>query len=162
VQPITPALVDEVWADITRYAPERVQAEAREFLDRQPHAAAFARHLTGEAEPGVQQAAFGLAFLLFKVLERSLGRPFPRLAEERIAQAWEANLHWLARAEAGAQSLLDTLGAAAHPSLTAYILEVFYGAEAAACDAAVRARLFLLLKTLTEALDIAAVEENAP
>jgi hypothetical protein len=158
VQPITPALVDEVWGDITRYAPERVRSEALAFLDRQPHAAAFARRVTDEAEPAVQQAAFGLTFLLFKILERSLGRPFPPLGEERIARAWEANRQWLARTETGARSLLDTLGAAAHPSLTAYILEVFYGDEAAACDAAVRARLFLLLKTLTEALDIAAVE----
>jgi hypothetical protein len=162
VEPITPALVDEVWADITRYGPERVEAEAREFLDRQPHAAAFAQRLTRTAEPAVQQAAFGLAFLLFKVLERSLGRPFPPLAEERIARAWEANAGWLASAGADAERRLDTLGAGAHPSLVAYILDVFYGGRAAACDAAVRVNLFLLLKTLAEALDIAAVEGSTP
>lgn len=157
MEPVTPALVDEVWGDLTRWSPERVQAEAQEFLARQPHVAAFAQELTGTAEPAVQQAAFGLAFLLFKVLERSRGRPLPPLDEERIARAWEANRH---RA-AGAEIRLDPLDAA-HPSLSAYILDVFYAGQAAACDAAVRANLFLLLKTLTEALDIAAVEESTP
>jgi hypothetical protein len=162
VVPITPALVDEVWAEITRYAPERVQVEARDFLGRQPHAAAFARRFAPAADAAVQQAAVGLAYLLFKILERSLGRPFPPLAEERIARAWEANARWLERAEASPGQVLEALGSAAHPSLVAYILDAFYGSEAAACDPAVRAGLLVMLKTLTEALDIAAVEGSTP
>lgn len=156
--PIEPALVDEVWRDISRYPPERVQAEAQAFLQQQPHVAAFTTVLMNEFEAAVQQAGFGLCFLLFKVLERSLGRPFPLLGEARIQQAYEANVGWLAETEAGAESLLDTLEQGAHPSLIVYILSVFYGGDGGAYDTQVKANLFLLLKTLTEALDIGAVD----
>jgi hypothetical protein len=155
MRPIGPALVDEVWRDVSRYPPERVQAEARVFLERQPHVAAFATVLMKQFEQPVQQAAFGLCFLLFKVLERSLGRPFPLLAEERIQQAYEANVGWLTETEAGAESLLDTLPGGAHPSLIAYVMSVFYGGDGG-YDTQVKANLYLLLKTLTEALDIGA------
>jgi hypothetical protein len=158
MRPIEPALVDTVWQEITHYPPERIQAEAHAFLTQQPHVAAFAGVLAKPFDEAVQRAAFGLAFLLFKILESSLGRPFPPLAEDRIQQAYEANVQWLAETEAGAASLLDTLQAGEHPSLIAYILSVFYGGEATAYDTDVRANLFLLLKTLTEALDIGAVE----
>ena len=121
---------------------------------------AFAGVLTRELDAVVQQAALGLCFLLFKVLERSLGQPFPVLAEERIQAAYAANVDWLADTEAGARSLLDTLEAGAHPSLVAYVLSVFYGVEGEGSqyDPGVKANLFLLLKTLTEALDIGAIE----
>ncbi|HEY7650116.1 MAG TPA: hypothetical protein VID04_14040 [Methylomirabilota bacterium] len=158
MRPIEPALVDEVWRDIIQYPPEQIQAEAQEFLARQPDAAAFAAVLTREFDEPVQRAAFGLAFLLFKILERSLGRPFPPLAEARIQRAYEANVQWLAATEAGAESLLETLQAGAHQSLVAHILSVFYGGDAASYDNDTHANLFLVLKTLTEALDIGAVE----
>ena len=49
-----------------------------------------------------------------------------------------------------------------HPSLPGYILSVFYEGAAAAADYddTVRASLFCLLKTLTDALDLAHVEEE--
>jgi hypothetical protein len=155
---IEPALVDEVWREITEYPPERIQAEAQGFLTRQPHVAAFAGVLAQAFDESVQRAAFGLAFLLFKILESSLGRPFPPLAEARIQQAYEANVQWLAETRAGAASLLDTLQAGEHPSLVGHILSVFYGGDARAYDTDTRANLFLLLKTLTEAVDIGTVE----
>lgn len=158
MRPIEPALVDEVWRDITRYPPEQIQAEAQVFLAQQPHVAAFAGVLTKPFDEPVQRAAFGLAFLLFKILERSLGCPFPPLVEGRIQRAYEANVQWLAETEAGAASLLDTLHAGEHPSLVAHILSVFYGGNAGGYDTDTRANLFLLLKTLTEALDVGAVE----
>src|SRR6266481_1006615 len=82
---IDKALVDEVWRELTAYAPARVASEAQAFLDLQPHAAAFSQSLTRQFDPTVQKAALGLAFLLFKVLEASLGRPFPELAWPRTS-----------------------------------------------------------------------------
>lgn len=89
--------------------------------------AALSGVLTKEFEEPAQQAAFDLAFLLFKILERSLGRSFPVLSEERIQSAYEHNVAWLGGTEASAQSLLDTLDEGAQPSLTSYIMSVFYG-----------------------------------
>jgi hypothetical protein len=156
VRPIDAGLVDEVWSDITRYPADQVQTEARAFLEQQPHVAAFVNALTRELDETVQQAALGLCFLLFKILARSLGRPFPLVAEERIQTAYAGNVDWLAQTEAGAESVLDTLGAGRHPSLAAHLLSVFYGDAdgGAGYDTQVKATLFLLLKTLTEALDI--------
>lgn len=156
------ALVDEVWRDMTGYAPARVASEAQAFLELQPHAVAFSQSMTGAFDPAVQKAALGLAFLLFKVLEASLGRPFPLLAEGRVVTAYAATQEWLAEHDdTGPAELLEALEHGEHPSLPAYILSVFYegGPAARDYDETVRASLFCLLKTLTDALDLGRIEE---
>ena len=159
VRGIDQALVDEVWRETTSYPPGRIDEEARGFLARQPHVAAFAHSVTREQDPSVQRAALGLCFLLFKVLERSLGRPFPGLAESRLRAAHEAATGWLAAVE-GEQSdrVLEAAGAPGHPTLPAYIIAVFYGDAAETCDERVRAGFVLMLRTLTDALDLGAPE----
>jgi hypothetical protein len=155
-------LVDEVWRDMTGYAPARIASEAQAFLGLQPHAAAFSRAVTNAFDPAVQKAALGLAFLLFKIVESSLGRPFPLLAEERVMTAYALTQAWLGEHDGAAPAqLLEALEHGAHPSLPAYILSVFYegGTAAADYDETVRASLFCLLKTLTDALDLERVEE---
>ena len=142
---IDQALVDEVWRETTSYPPGRIDEEARDFLARQPHVAAFAHSVTREQDPTVQRAALGLCFLLFKVLERSLGRPFPLLAEARIDEAHRA-----------ARERVDH--APDHPTLPAYIISVFYAEGSEGCDERVRAGLALMLRTLTDALDVGRVE----
>ena len=153
------ALVDEVWRETTSYPPARIDEEARAFLARQPHVAAFAHAVTRAQDPAVQRAALGLCFLLFKILERSLGRPFPPLAESRLRAAQEASSEWLATLEGQpSERVLEAGGAPGHPTLPAYIISAFYGESIETCDAQVRAGLTLMLRTLTDALDLGAVE----
>ena len=155
-------LVDEVWRGMSAYAPARVASEAQLFLELQPHAAAFSQAVAGRFDPVVQKAALGLAFLLFKVLEASLGRPFPLLTEDRILSAYAETRAWLAEHHGAAPAqLLEALEHGQHPSLPAYILSVFYegGMAAGDYDDTVRANLFCLMKTLTDALDLGRVEE---
>ena len=156
-------LVNEVWSGMTTYAPARIASEVQRFLEGQPHAAAFSRAVAGGVGPAVQKAALGLAFLLFKVLEASLGRPFPLLAEERILAAYAGTQAWLGeRGGAAPAALLEELERGDQSSLPVYILSVFYegGAPAGDYDDTVRASLFCLLKTLTDALDLGRVEEE--
>jgi len=162
VRAIDRTLVDEVWRDMTAYAPARIASEAQVFLELQPHAAAFSQAVTSAFDPAVQKAALGLAFLLFKVLEASLGRPFPLLAEERVMAAYALTRAWLGDHDGAEPApLLEALEHGEHPSLPAYILSVFYegGMAAGDYDETVRASLFCLLKTLTDALDLGRVEQ---
>jgi len=164
VRAIDPALAEEVWREMATYPPERAEEEAVAFLQRQPHVAAFCHSATKQFDEDVQKAALGLAFLLFKILEASLGTPFPQVARERVMEAYEATTAWLER-WGGAdprlflQSVLDE-GESPHPNLVRYLLTVFYGGApgSAAPDAEVAANFFLLLKTLCDALDIGPVE----
>lgn len=164
---INSSLVDKVWQEITTYPPGRVEDEARAFLHRQPHVATFCGVVTKEFDLAAQKAALGLTFLLFKVLETSLGAAFPPVARDRIQGAYEATTEWLERWEgADPQIFLRSVqgeGELPRPNLVAYLLTVFYGgdAESAEYDQEVRASLFLLLKTLTDALDIREVERGS-
>jgi hypothetical protein len=159
VRGIDRALVDEVWRETASYPPGRIDEEARAFLAAQPHVAAFAHEATREQDPTVQRAALGLCFLLFKILERSLGRPFPPLAESRLRAARDATHAWLATLD-GARSdrALEATDAPGHPTLPAYTISLFYGDAAESCDERVRAALILMLRTLTDALDLGPVE----
>lgn len=159
VRGIDQALVDEVWRETTSFPPGRIDEEARDFLARQPHVAAFAHAVTREQDEAVQRAALGLCFLLFKVLERSLGRPFPLLAESRLHAAHDASTEWLAALEGEeSERVVEAAGPAGHPTLAAYIISGFYGDGAEACDERVRAGFALMLRTLTDALDLGNVE----
>jgi hypothetical protein len=159
VRGIDQALVDEVWRETTAYPPGRIDEEARDFLVRQPHVAAFAHAATREQDPVVQRVALGLCFLLFKVLERSLGRPFPLLAESRLHAAQDASTEWLATLDGDESGrVLEAMGAPGHPTLAAYIVSVFYGDAADSCDERVRAGFALMLRTLTAALDLGHVD----
>jgi len=152
-------LVDDVWREVMSYPAGRVEAEAQAFLARQPHVAAFAQALLNEQPPVVQKAAFGLCFLLFKILERSLGQPFPLVEESRIMRAHGATTAWVERSEpASPESVLAS--SADHPTLVGHLLSVFYGDDGAPADydEGVRASLFLLLRTLSDAVDVGAVD----
>jgi hypothetical protein len=155
---IDQALVDEVWRETAAYPPGRIEAEAVAFLAQQPHVAAFAQAMTREQDAAVQKAALGLCFLLFKTLERSLGRPFPPLAEARILEAYEATSEWLRSAEAAEPAALSAADDPSHRTLVGYILGIFYGGATAEHDERVRATLFLMLRTLGDALDLGEVE----
>ena len=157
---INQSLVDEVWREITAYPPGRAEEEAGAFLQRQPHVAAFCHSVTKELDESVQKAALGLAFLLFKILEASLGVPFPPVARERVMDAYQATTAWLEHWEGADPQLFlrSVLGSeeSPHPNLIRYLLNVFYGGDPGSVpyDAEVAARLFLMLKTLSDALDI--------
>jgi hypothetical protein len=156
---IDQALVDEVWRETASYPPGRIDQEARDFLARQPSVAAFAHAVTREQDPAVQRAALGLCFLLFRILERSLGRPFPLLTESRLRTAHEASTEWLAALEPeDPGAVLEAAEPPGHPTLAAYIISVFYGDDAEAADERVHAGFVLMLRTLTDALDLGAIE----
>lgn len=160
------SLVDEVWREVTAYPPGRQEDEAREFLERQPHVAAFCQVVTRELDLAVQKAAIGLVFLLFKILEASLGTPFPPVARQRIQEAYEGTTEWLEQWEgADPRIFLRSVqggGEFPHPNLVQYLLTAFYGGdpESVDYDQEVKASLFLLLKTLSDALDIGEVEQS--
>ena len=156
---IDQALVSEVWREITSYPPGRIDEEARDFLARQPEVAAFAHTVTAEQDPVVQRAGLGLCFLLFKILERSLGHPFPRLEESRLRAAHDASTEWLAGLEGDDSArIVAAAGAPGHPTLAAHLVTVFYGEGAEGCDERVRAGFLLMLRTLTDALDLGPIE----
>jgi hypothetical protein len=159
VRGIDQALVSEVWREITSYPPGRIDEEARDFLARQPEVAAFAHTVTAEQDPVVQRAGLGLCFLLFKILERSLGHPFPRLEESRLRAAHDASTEWLAGLEGDDSArIVAAAGAPGHPTLAAHLVAVFYGGGGEGCDERVRAGFLLMLRTLTDALDLGPVE----
>ena len=161
VRGIDQSLVGEVWRELASFPPGRVEAEAAAFIGQQPDVTVFAQTMTRDQDPAVQKAAFGLCFLVFKILERSLGRPFPPVAAARISAAYEMTQNWLAHAEtADAAGVLARAADPTHPTLVTHVLSVFYGDGAALdeYDAEVRASLLLLLKTLTSALDLGEVE----
>jgi len=159
VRGIDQALVSEVWREITSYPPGRIDEEARDFLARQPEVAAFAHTVTAEQDPVVQRAGLGLCFLLFKILERSLGHPFPRLEESRLRAAHDASTEWLAGLEGDDSArIVAAAGAPGHPTLAAHLVTVFYGEGAEGCDERVRAGFLLMLRTLTDALDLGPIE----
>ena len=157
------ALVDGVWRELGAYGADRTAEEARDFLARQPHVAAFTHAVVQGQEESVQRAGLGLAFLLFKVMEASVGRPFPEVTEARIVHAHaDARARIAALGAPEAETVLRAMDGAGGGGLVAHVLGAFYGGTAPAYDDGVRANLALLLGTLVGALDLGEVEDGTP
>ena len=161
-------LVDEVWQEMIAYPPERAEDEARGFIQRQPHVAKLCQSATTEFDDHVKKTALGITFLLFKILEASRGAPFPTVTRQRITEAYQATTEWLERSEGVHPRIflrsVEGGGEFPQPNLIQYLLTVFYGndGESAEYDEEVKATLFLLLKTVSDALEISPVEEKRP
>ena len=160
MRPIDRGLVDEVWGEILEYHPARLQMEAAAFLDQQPHVGAFTNLVGRDFDDTVPRTAFGLAFLLFKILERGRGQALPILEEDPINVAYETNVDWLAALDGGEAALMEAVESKPDRHPLGYVLSVFYEGDGdpGGYDIRVRANLYLMLKTLAEALDAGPAE----
>jgi hypothetical protein len=158
VRGIDQSMVDEVWRELTSYPAERIASEAAAFGARQPHVAAFADAAMGEQDRVVHQAALGLSFLVFKVLERSLGRPFPTVEPTRLGEAHERTRRWLGDTADDPGRTLAHAVDPRRPTLAGHVLSVFYGDSLRDCDERVQASLYVLLETLVDVLDLGPAE----
>jgi hypothetical protein len=154
VRTLDEGLVEEVWATLTAWDPARSQAEARGFIERQPHLVALAQALTEEFDVEAEKAALGLLFLLAKVLEAHREGPLAVVAGERIAEAYEGTRDWMERWDGADPRFLARSGELPQPHLISYLIARFYpGSDAPdEHEAEVRGSLFLVLKTAADAL----------
>lgn len=143
-----------MWQTLSAYEPERSRAEARTFIDRQPHLIALAESVTDEFDVGVRKVALGLLFLLAKVIEAHREAPLPTVSRERVGRAYEATVEWLERWDGADERFLARSGEFPQPHLIPYLIGTFYPAtgDAAAHEAEVKGSLFLLLKAAADAL----------
>ena len=161
---ISQKLVSDVWQEMISYPPERAEAEASRFLERQPHVAELCQKATQELDDPARKAALGLTFLFFKIVEASLGAPVQMVTRQRIVDAYRATTEWLERWEGAHPGIfLRSVEAGEEfpqPNLIQYLLTVFYGGdpESEEYDDEVRATLFLLLKTLSDSVDFGPLE----
>lgn len=155
MRPLGAALVEEVWADLLAYEPARSEAEARGFVERQPHLVALAEMLTREFDRDTQKTALGLLFLLTKVLEAHREAPVASVSRERLAAAYRATVEWLERWEGADPRVLAAREELSRPQLAPYLVARFYpgGTSPAEYEDEVRTSLVLLLQTALDACE---------
>jgi len=155
MRPLDAALVEEVWLDLLAYEPERSEAEARGFVEQQPHLVALAERLTREFDRETQKTALGLLFLLTKVIEAHREAPVASVSRERLGAAYRASVEWLERWEGADPQVLAQSVELARPQLAPYLVARFYpgGTSPAAYEAEIKASLFLLLQTAVDAYE---------
>lgn len=148
-------LVREVWEELSGLDAGGSEAEARAFIDGQPHLVALAGRVTAELDQEAQKSALGLLFLLTKVVEAARGAPVPPVSEGRVRAAYEATAEWLDRWDGADPRFLERSGEFPQPHLITYLVDGFYrgGPGPEEHEAEVKGNLFLLLKTAAEALE---------
>ena len=149
------ALLVEVWQELCAYEPGRSVAEARAFVDHQPHLVALAETLTQEFGRDVQKAALGLVFLLTKVIEAHREAPVCSVSRARVAQAYEATLAWMERWDGADPRFLERSGEFPQPHVIPYLVSAFYPEDAGSPEheAEIKGSLFLLLKSAVDAIE---------
>lgn len=141
--------------DLLAYEPARSEAEARGFVEQQPHLVALAETLTREFDRNTQKTALGLLFLLTKVIEAHREAPVASVSPERLGAAYRATVQWLERWEGADPRSLAASAELTRPQLAPYLVARFYpwGTSPAEYEAEVQASLFLLLQTAVDAYE---------
>jgi hypothetical protein len=162
VRELDEALVQEVWDGFCGWGPERSTAEARTFIERQPHLVALADAVMEEFDAEAQKAAFGLVFLLTRVWEAHREQPLDPVSRERVVEAYEATLRWMDRWEGADERFLARSGEFPQPHLIPYLITRFYrgGSGNDDYEAEVRGSLFLVLKAAADALEAGPAEAS--
>jgi hypothetical protein len=88
-------IIEETWRNVTALDPATASAEARRFAEKQPAVLRFVKEVLREFDEGVQGAALGLAYLLFKAVEAVHNTDLPTLSDAQIEEVYGENAEWL-------------------------------------------------------------------
>jgi hypothetical protein len=153
-------LVEETWQEVSRYPHERMAEESLRFFKRQPHAASFILASTGYYDETVQSMACYLAYVVFRMFEKSAEGRIPLISEEAVEDAFESNRNWLESIRDMDQGLLQRrleFSEDLHqPFVIQYLVDALYEGgdeEEDSLNDISRTVILIVVKTFIDAVD---------
>lgn len=155
-------LVDETWQEISQYPFDRMAQESERFIKVQPHAALIILAFTEGCDEEVRSLALYLAYVVFRMFEKSARGKIPPLSGEAVENAFSANENWLKSIKDMDERLLERRMKYSRdlrqPFVIQYVIEALYEESEEEdyqdfLDDDSRATILIVIKTLIDALD---------
>jgi hypothetical protein len=159
MKPISEEIVEKTWQEAAGFSPVRANKEMMEIGNSQPELLAFVIESTEEMDQEAKELGVYMFFVIYRMFQRIQGK-IKKISSEEIIKCHEHNVGLLERLEGAHEKFLDRVGSiqiSRQPYVMKYVVEALMEVdeveEAVALTDEQKGVLFLLLKTVIDALD---------
>jgi len=160
MDPIPEALMEETWQEVGRFDPVRASKEMMKAGDSQPELLAFMMEFTQDLDLEIQELAIYMFFVVYRVFQKNSGKKIKQIPAEDIIECYEDNENLMQSLEGAHDKFFERIARvqlARQPYVMKYVIDTLIETPEDEDPAALAEDdvgiLFLLLKTVVEALD---------
>ncbi len=167
VKEIPEDIVEAAWTEVGGLSPDQAMREMQRLMRVQEPLLAFILHRSEDLSQDARELCLYMAVVVYRMYEKAFPPSLPRARPKDVVRAYEANLEWLEQAAGTHERLLmerilPNLDLR-QPAVLHYIGECVFEPEDEALELSEedQGQLFLVMKTLVDALDESAARQNA-
>jgi hypothetical protein len=163
VDQIPEEMVEQIWREVSSFAPARAHKEMIKAGKDQPDLLDFMMEFTQDVDEQVKELAIYMFFVVYRMFQKNSTKKLRRIAAEEIIAGYESNEKLLERLEGAHERFFERIArvqVSQQPYVMKYVVETLIEAPEEEDPVELTEEdvgyLFLLLKTVVDLLDKAA------
>ena len=160
MEPIPERIVEKTWQEVAAFSPDRAKREMMKIDNSQPELLAFVTESAKEMGQEVRELAIYMFLVVYRMFQEAHGK-MKKISSEEIIECYEHNERLMERLEGAHDKFLDRVASvqsSRQPYVVKYVVDALMeeddeGGDAVALTEEQKGFLFLLLKTVIDALD---------
>jgi hypothetical protein len=156
---IPEAIVEKTWQEVAGFSPDRAKKEMLKIGNSQPELLAFVTESSKEMGQEVRELGIYMFLVVCRMFQEAHGK-IEKISSEEIIECYEHNEGLMERLEGAHEKFLDRVASvqtSRQPYVVKYVADALMeddeGEDALALTEEQKGFLFLLLKTVIDALD---------
>ena len=166
MEPIPEEIVEKTWQEVAGFSPDRAKKEMMKIGNSQPELLAFITESSREIGQEVRELVIYMFFVVYRMFQAARGK-IKKISSEEIVECYKHNEGLMERFEGTHERFLDRIAplqTSRQPYLVKYVVDALMeedeGQEVLALKDEQKGLLFLLLKTVIDALDHKAIRST--
>jgi hypothetical protein len=159
MEPIPEETVEKTWHEVAGFTPDKAKKEMMKIGNNQPELLAFAMESAKEMGQEVRELAIYLFLVVHRMFQKAHGK-IKKISSEEIIECYKHNEGLMERLEGAHEKFLDRIASvqtSREPYVVKYVVDALMeedeGEDALTLTDEQKGFLFLLLKTVIDALD---------
>ncbi len=157
---ISEELVEQIWKEVSSFAPARAHEEMMKVGRNQPDLLDFMMEFTQDVDEQVRELAIYMFFVVYRMFQKSSTKKLRKITAEEIIAGYESNEKLLERLEGAHERFFERIARvqfSQQPYVMKYVVETLIEAPEEEDSVELTEEdvgyLFLLLKTVVDLLD---------
>jgi hypothetical protein len=160
LESIPEEIVEKTWQEVAGFSPDRAKKEMMKIGNRQPELLAFVTESSKEMGQEVRELAIYMFLVVCRMFQEAQGK-INKISYEEIIECYEHNEGLMERLEGAHDKFIDRVASvqtSKQPYVVKYVADALIGGDDEGEDAVAltdeqKGFLYLLLKTVIDALD---------
>jgi len=165
MEPIPERIVEKTWQEVAGFSPDRAKKEMMKIGNSQPELLAFVMESAKEMSREARELAIYMFLVVYRMFQGSHEK-IKKISSKEIIECYEHNEGLMERLKGAHERFLDRIASvqtSRQPHVVNYVVDALMEGDDESGDAVVlteeqKGFLFLLLKTVIDALDQPRIE----